>query len=412
MKKAFLFLAAAGCFHITMAQTPVTVSTGGGNAEQIWYSLLNGEVGAAPLSEWDLAFELTGLTAGVRVNTAKGLVAYETTVAPAEWATLTVPDPEAWTRVDNDPERWDMGALNHGNDMDLPEGLNVGWGVYNPINHQMLGNKVYAIEFQDETWKKLRINSVINGVFSFTYANLDGTAEVDAAVNKTAFAGKNFAYWSMTTDASMDREPASSSWDLLFTKYTDFVPTPYNVAGVLQNRLVTALQVNGVPTDDAAWTTAPFSSQINTLGADWKRYDFEAVSYVIASDTTYFVKDRPGNIWKIIFTGYGGSANGNMSFTKELVSAVGIREETAAATVLAYPNPASAGQVQLVLDLPDGKGLLHVYNGAGTQVLAKDLAGLQGLTRSTIDVSGLAAGVYIMRIESAKGIATGKLVIK
>lgn len=408
MKKTILLLSTIGLTAGLQAQTPVTVSISPTYTDQVWYSFQNGEVGRAPLQEWDLAFELTGLTAGVRVNTAKGSVVYETPFTFGTWNQLNAPDEAAWTRIDNDVARWDMGALNHGNNMDDPDGFNVGWGNYNPVNHQMIGNKVYAVLLPDDTWKKLRINSVISGVFSFTYANLDGTDSHDASINKANYTGKNFAYWSFGTNAAMDREPASANWDLLFTKYTDFVPTPYNVTGVLQNRNVTALEVDGVPTDQADWWGGDFSSDINIIGSDWKRY---SGSYVIAPDTTYFVKDRAGSVWKIVFTGFGGSATGDMNFNQELMSPAAVSEVAVhQAALRAWPNPVEGSQAQVQLELPQVRGTLRVFNAAGRQVAVHQWNQATGVL--ALDVKDLAAGVYTLRFEADKAVATGKLVVQ
>lgn len=417
MKKAILPLAALACLTIK-AQTPVTVSTGAANAEQIWYSLLNGEAGARALAEWDLAFEMTGLTTGIRVNTAKGLQVYRTEYGFSEWDDLTAPDEASWTLLANEVTRWDVGALNYGNNMEEENGFNLGWGNYNPVNHQMIGDRVYAIKKTDETWVKLRINSLISGVFSFTYANLDGSNSHDAAINKTQFAGKNFAYWSFDDHASLDREPASASWDLLFTKYVELLDDgesliPYPVAGVLHNRLVTAMKVDGVPTDEAQWTPGAMQPEINIIGYDWKSYNFNEGAYVVASNTTYFVKDRLGNIWKLIFTGYGGSGNGNMSFTQEMVSAVGVEEPGILnKTVLVQPNPVAGGQAQLVVDFPENRAALKVYDSAGQQVMTETLEGLNGMAVRQLDVRALAPGMYVLRLEGQRQVAVGKLVVE
>ncbi len=406
--KKILAPVAVACALLAQAQTPVTISTSQ-SADEVWYSLLNGEVGRAPLAEWDLAFEMTGFTAGVRVNTAKGTVVYETAYTFDQWDQLTAPDPGSWTEVNNAVERWDFGALNHGNNMDLPEGVNVGWGDYSVVTHNMIGNKVYALEMPDQSWKKLRINYMISGVFDFTYSNIDGSNEQNGQVNKTQFAGKNFAYWSFSTNATLNREPLSSSWDLVFTKYTDFVPTPYPVAGVLQNRLVTALQVDGVPTDQAQWWGGPFSTDINILGSDWKTYDSNAHMYTIAADRSYFVKDRAGNIWKIIFTGYG---SGNFSFTQEMVSAVGVNETALSATSVAvYPNPATPGQVEVKLPAGLGAATLRVFNMAGQQLAEQRFTGLEAAPQRTLATADWAPGLYTLRLETAHGTAATKLVL-
>lgn len=414
MKRTILPLFLAGLATTAGAQTSVTVSTAPGNAEQVWYSLQNGEAGVAAMAEWDLAFEMTGFSSSILVNTAKGLSIYETTAGIGDWDALSTVDTANWTLIQNQDTSWSAGALTHGNDLSNPDGLNVGWGVYNMVTHVIAGNKVYAILLADgTTWKKLRINSLAGGVYSFTYANLDGTDLQDAQVVKANFTGKNFGYWSFDTNATLDREPATTDWDLTFTKYTGFVPTPYPVAGVLQNKGVTALQVDGVPTGDALWTSGVFSTQMNVIGSDWKSYDFNQGAYTTVADRTYFVKDVAGNIWKLIFIGYGGSANGDMTFTQELVSNMGVAETGAdQGTLAAWPNPASNGQVQLVFDVNASKGVLHVFNSVGQQVMQQAFGGLNGLTNRTLDVSGLKPGIYALRFEAAGKVVNTKLVVE
>ena len=52
------------------AQETVTVSTAPGNSEQRYYSLQNGTQATTLLSDWDLAFESTGITGAILLNTA------------------------------------------------------------------------------------------------------------------------------------------------------------------------------------------------------------------------------------------------------------------------------------------------------------------------------------------------------
>ena len=65
--------------------------------------------------------------------------------------------------------------------------------------------------------------------------------------------------------------------------------------------------------------------------------------WVLAEDRCYFVEDVEGNIWKIVFTYFGGSSEGEIRFTKEQVGTVGIEEATITDFVM-YPNPLQNGQ--------------------------------------------------------------------
>ncbi len=413
MKKPLLTLSALLVAAAMQAQTSVTVSTAASNADQVWYSLLNGEVARAPLAEWDLAFEITGFDASIRVNTAKGLTVYETPAAITDWTSVNTVDIDNWTSIQNADSNWSAGALTHGNDLDDPSGLNLGWGQYNMATHVIQGTRIYTIGLADgTTWKKLRIDALANSIYTFTYADLNGLNERTETVVKSNFTGKNFAYFSFASNSTLDREPLTVNWDLLFTKYTGFVPTPYTVSGVLQNKNVTALQVDGVPTNDADWMSAPFNVAVNIIGSDWKTYDFDQNTYTVVADRTYFVKDIPGNIWKVIFTGYGGGSNGDMSFTQEMISTVGVTETAAQqGTLLVYPNPVTNGQAQVLVDIPASEGTIRVFNTTGQQMLEQRWSGLAGLSNRSLDVSSLAKGVYVVRIEANRSNTTAKLVI-
>lgn len=393
------------------AQTTVTVSTGAGNSTQAWYSFQNGVVGSAPLADWDLAFEIAGFTSSILVNTAKGLSVWETPAPVSAWSSVNTVDESNWTVIHNSETDWSAGALTNGNNLDQPDGFNVGWGTYNIITHTIAGTKVYVVGLGDGVYKKLRINSLMSGTYSFTYANLDGSEEVTAALSKQAFLGKNFGYFSFATGTTSDPEPPTADWDLLFTKYIGFVPTAYPVAGVLQNKNVMALQVDGVATDEAEWWGAELSSDINIIGSDWKTFNMTSFQFEYAEDRTYFVQDQQGNIWKLIFIEYGGSANGNMVFTQELVSGVGM-EENSTTDLIVYPNPVANGTVQFVLDAPATGLVLTVTDLNGRLVMQDGFAGTGALTRHAMEVGQLPAGLYVARIIGAGVNGTTRFVVE
>lgn len=409
--KLVTLLAATACSSAIIAQTTVTVTTGPANAAQAFYSLENGVMGSEDLAEWDLAFEMTGFTSSILVNTARGINAYETSATPDTWSTINAPDIANWTLIHNAETDWSTGALNAGNDLSEPDGVNVGWGIYNIITHAIAGNKVYVLEFPGGTYRKLRIDVLAGGVFYFTYANLDGTDEQAHTIVKANFTGKNFAYWNMSTHASLDREPASANWDLLFTKYIGFVPTAYAVTGVLQNKLVTALQVDGIATDLADPWSAEYSADINIIGSDWKSFNMTTFMYEYVQDRTYFVKDRAGNLWKLIFTGYGGMSTGDITFTQEMVSATGIAELNTATAVI-YPNPVRDSAVSLVLDATAANITVSLIDLGGQVVGQQRIAQANGLQQHAINVDGLVAGLYTVRVQGDGVNTATRLVIE
>jgi hypothetical protein len=391
------------------AQETVHISTNAQNSDQVFYQLASGTETVRPVAEWDLAFEISGITSTVRVNAAKGLRIFH--VGPiTDWDAVTTPDEDAWTEIHDSETAWSEGALSYGADEDG----NMGWGTYNTLSHIISGTQMYAILMADGmTWKKLRIDGLVGGTYHFTYADLDGSNEQNATLAKSGFSGRNFGYWDLTQHTSVDREPASADWDLLFTKYmSDLGAMWYGVAGVLQNTGVQVAQLDGVDplTVEAVAAEGQYSSAINIIGSDWKT--LSGFSYVIVPDRAYFVKAKNGALWKLVFTDYSGSATGVMTFTQELVSAVGVDEIAGRnGQVGVYPNPAS-GVVDLLLDLPADQATVRIVDMGGQVVRTEPFTGTGMLTVRTIDLSGLPAGAYVVQATHAAGVATARLIVQ
>jgi hypothetical protein len=173
------------------------------------------------LNEWDLAFEMTGFSSSIRVNTAKGLVVYETPVAIADWDGVQTVDSANWTRVDNADTSWSVSALNNGNNLQDPDGFNVGWGNYNMATHYIIGSKIRAINF----WTipgKLASTPRQRHLF-VRLLKPRGNDYYDEELVKTDFTGKNFGYWSRD-QRHMNREPPTVNWDLLLPSIPALCP--------------------------------------------------------------------------------------------------------------------------------------------------------------------------------------------
>jgi hypothetical protein len=121
---------------------------------------------------------------------------------------------------------------------------------------------------------------------------------------------------------------------------------------VLNNRGVVASKVSGIDkTTFMDYNANPFSRSISAIGADWKSFDNNTFQWKIADSTVYFVKAKDGDIWKLWFTGFGGSASGKSYFNKQKLFTVGLLDQNkqTMAKLAVYPNPASEN-ITLVLD--------------------------------------------------------------
>ena len=400
-----------------LAQSPVTVSTAPSNGDQVWYSLQNGVVQDRPLAEWDIAFEITGITGSILANTAKGVAVYKAPYALSQWTSIdTAGLAASWPAQHNSEVNWSSGAFNQGltsNPFDL------GWGVYNMVTHNITGDSAFVIKLGPSSWKKFKVNGYSSSTnsFSFTWSDLDGTNEQSNSLNRSAFAGRNFGYVSLIDNTVFDREPATNTWDLLFTKYLAFVPFPvpsmYPVAGVLQNADIAVQRVDDVSTDFEDWSAGSFSNAINRIGFDWKSFNQSTLQWEYVTDRVHFVQDRAGNIWKLVFTNYGGSANGDITFTQELLSSVGVDEiESGKARLVVYPNPSVDGDVTLITDLTGPSVIVDVMDMTGRTLRSIQLIGLQGLTQHRLDLSDLPKGAYAVRLQGQRSEGSTRLIIQ
>jgi hypothetical protein len=221
------------------------------------------------------------------------------------------------------------------------------------------------------------------------------------------FATKNFVYYNLGSETIVDREPASTTWDLYFHQYPSFdYDPPYTVAGIFHNAGVQVAQA--YPVNDPAtyddWASQTFSEDINTIGYDWKTF---GMGWTITDSTVYFVADKAGEIWKVIFTGFGGSANGKYMFSKEKVSEAGIEENELFAAI--YPNPSNNAATVMLNNAPNAE--IMVFDLAG-KLVATQKADAAALTAVTVNTADLSNGAYQLVVVSGSAMSTQKLIVQ
>ena len=391
-----------------------TVSIGAGYTNQVWYSLLNDDVSSAPKSNWDLAFDVGGMGSTVLINSITGTQIWNYPNGDtATWNSVDTTGIDTWSARWNSDTSWAFGAIGAYSNLSNPYDLD--WGVYNEITHIVSGDSIYILKLSNGSYKKLWIATLTGGVYYFKYANLDGSSLVNATLTKSNHNNQNFGYYSILTNSELSREPASEDWDLLFTQYTTFIPTPYTVTGILQNKEVAVADLRGLP--DAPtfndWFPQTYSNEINTIGYDWKVF---TSSFVIEDSLVYFIKAKTGDIWKLIPTGFGGSSNGNFMFTKEKLSSIGFNEElnSGIATMSLYPNPATKNQnISMVYSLEESVGSVQITISDlfGKVMYSENADSSKGLHTVYIHTSDLAAGMYLTTLLVNNQKITSKLLI-
>lgn len=376
----------------------------------IYVSLENGEVSEVDGTSWDLAFQVNSFFGvGIRINDGRNSRLYSYPNGDInDWSDVDTSGLYTWNSLHNGLQIWDEGAFNVSS-----SGANedYSWGVYTgPPDHLVVGDSLYIVRVTDGDFKKLKINELDAGTWNFTIANIDGSDELDVEIVSADFPERNFVYYSLSSEDVLDLEPASTSWDLNFTRYfgmTGFGPG--QTSGVLSNFGVEVIQADEVDVDNADWGDYVFvSDDISVVGNDWK-YLNDQFEWQVVSDRCYFVKNVEGAVYKLIFTDFAGGTTGDIDFTAELISAAGI-EDAKSQTLGIYPNP-SADQINIVVDMRTSSAMINVYSMAGQIVLNQTVTG-NGLTNHHMSVNSLPAGIYILEFSDDSTIIRKTFVVK
>lgn len=399
-----LYTATLACLTSAIAFSQQdSVSLDAGYQSEVWYSLSAGEVSSNDINIWDLGFDVSPTGYAIRINAGTGIRAWAYPGDTSDFATLDTTGMANWSELTNGEISWYAGALNS-----LENGLDVGWGDYDMNTHVITGNRIFVLEFGNGVFQKLIINSLTSGSYYFRHATLDNAMDMSHTLTKSDFSNVDFGYFSLGSHTSVQVEP-QADWDLYFGKYTADLGIPYNVTGVLLQSDAEA--VKAYPVNDAStyvdWSAWAFSSDMNIIGYDWKSYNFSQGGYDIADSTVYFVKTSSEDIYKIVFTGFGGSATGKMYFNKSLVSTIGLSEESTSFLEV-YPNPAN-DFITIVSD-NQSNATAQVVSMNGRVVCETTLN--SGLSTQTVDVSALPTGVYILRVENGATVQTERIIIQ
>lgn len=380
----------------TTAQTLDSISMNPGYSHQSYYDFETGEVLTIDQSNWDLAFDASGFGAAIRINDIKfSIFLYPGDTS--DFSTLDTLGMTTWEQLVNSDTDWYIGALNQ---PAAGAAEDMGWGEYNSITHHIVGNRIFLLEDNvSGEITKLWIKNLASGTYNFTYSNLDNTSSFSSSLTKSDFASRNFGYFNLTSNSSVDQEPSNEEWDIVFTKYTtELAPGVfYGVTGVLSNIYSPTQALSGVPVNSATYTSGTFSNEINTIGYNWKTFDMGTFSYLMEDSLCYFVETFEGNVWKIWFTKFEGSATGKVVFNKQLMTSVGT-EDYLANTIGVFPNPAN-NMVQITSE-ETAIIKVDIFTIAGQKI--ETISGNKN-NQLTVATSDFENGMYLVLIHTNDG---------
>ena len=404
---------------ITWAQAEFdseTVTIGQGYPDQAFYSFENGEIANTDNTNWDLAFSATGMNSTFRINHGAGAKVW---LYPNggfdQWNSIDTNGLSTWPELVNSTESWEMGALSQ--PADPTDQFDLGWGTYDIITHQVTGNRIFILQTRNGVYKKLFVESLVGGTYNVKTADLDGSNEVDHNFVKGDFSDKNFGYFDFDSGNTLDREPANTEWDLLFTKYGEEIQmgpgstVVYGVSGVLANAGVETMKL--YPLDDVYTEQDTFSgsfdASIAAIGRSWKSFDRINMVWNIEDSTAYLVKTQNDAVWQVVFTGF--NSDGTYEFEKkQLMEGTTSVKETAVSRVLrVFPNPAN-DQVQVALDLDQPQRIEFNLFSLQGQLVHQQIERIGGFTSTPINLNSVPTGIYLLTIEGEDFTTTQRIV--
>lgn len=427
LQKTICTLIALIPFINVSAQKADSVEMGQGYGNDVYYSFANGEVKKVANNTWDLAFRTGFRTDAIFINSVSSSTAQRSTKLylypkgdKTAWSTFDTSGWKGWLEYQNTDTSWEFGAFNRAAGT-FPD---FSWGIYNPVTKIVEGDSLYLLEItngSNKVYKKLFIMDKNFGVWHFKYADVDGANEVVDSIVASNGNAKLLDYYSIIDGADVAHEPDSvKDWDLLFTRYHEWITMPapgsyYPVMGVLTNKGVKVAEkrsIDKLTYDVANLTAGDYKEFRNIIGSDWKFFDNNTFSWKLIDSLAYFVQLQNGSVWKIYFTGFGGTGNGKSVFNKTKVQpGLSVNPAATVASFGVYPNPA-ATSVSVVFEnrANSVSNTLKIYDMDGKVVATHTLENAPGFYTSEVNIEQLPAGVYVMSIENGGFNITQKLI--
>lgn len=411
----FTFLLFCTCF----AQSTIpndSVNTGTDNTQIVFYQLSTGTKTNSSNTNWHLAITVRPTQfpnaplggTSIRINEANGVHAYYVPNADAaQYDSVDTTGWQAWRMLHDSDSLLDEGALNSNRGAGI---FDFGWGVYNSISHDVVGDSLYLIELPNGDLKKFMIVDLDRDTaYNIKYSNIDNSDMQYIHLSKLDYPNKSFVYLNLQTNQIEDKEPVKTEWDLAFLKYAARNVTQDSVVAKVGVWANSGVYIGRAEGNEAFYSfySGNYSTMLNSIGWNWNSYDVQNDQYNVEDSLAYFIRDVYGYEYKLNFTAYAGPSTGVISFYKESNMATGISNAEQSINVVAYPNPAT-----------DVLNIVTTEAGNNTTATILDLNGkvieslrlYEGI--NTYTTSQLANGIYVLNIANSNSSTTKKLAIQ
>lgn len=276
---------------------------------QLFYSLFDTQfVSTNKFKIWNLGFYAQDDDYHIRLNGATFMTAIPT--GNFNFEAVTSFDPNMPAYIDAPSGNLDSLAIKVSFESNINDTL-------------FSDNEVYILDLGSDLSennfgrKKIQFLKVYQGNYYIRYANLDGSDEQFATIQKNP--SLNYVAYSLLTHQTVSVEPDRNTWDLMFTRFTEILDAEgffinYSVTGIyLNDAFVEAYIDFETSFDDFTIVNvnqSKFTNKRNVIGHAWKDFNIDANQYSVFNNRIYIIKDKNGFIYKLRFLSFYNPENG------------------------------------------------------------------------------------------------------
>lgn len=293
-----------------------TIALGNDYDNQVFYSLIDTTiVSNNSYKDWNLAFYCGTDASYIRLNTAANMWVVKTNSTDFNASFGSI-----YNEID---KRFDG---SHGLDEQLAIDMYMSIGtcidtVFNPIEVYLIHPGIDAEGNELGNYKKFMFLGLIYDSYLVRYANLDGSDDRKVLIPKSD--NLNFVSYSFSSHSTVNVEPDKTTWDILFSRFTDTVYTTdlsaflvgYAVTGAYlnQNSVQAYLEedIAYIDINSSNIDVSRLSSNLNVIGHDWKQFSDQ---YYIFLNKSYVVSDREGRLFKLRFLSFYDDQTGQKGY--------------------------------------------------------------------------------------------------
>ncbi|MDB5235864.1 MAG: hypothetical protein JWR44_2857 [Hymenobacter sp.] len=244
---------------------------------------------------------------------------------------------------------------------------------------------------------------------TFSYANAAGCVGSTTATTPTVATGATAGTFSSTTGLTIN---ATTGAITLATStagtyiVTNTVAASNGCAAATATFTFTVNPRPATPTLTAAYNGS--TTTLTSSSATGNQFYLGGTAITGATNQTYVVNGTPAQLGSYTVT--TTNANGCVSLPSTALVVTTTKNGIAGASLRVYPNPTPTGEVTLELTGYRLATQLTVLDPLGRLVTSELLPAAAGSATRTLNLTGVATGVYLLRLSNADGVETRRLV--